>query len=582
MFLHYQSRMNFTPPRIGLLGMTAVPVFAAGCPIGGVETCYGVLLGVLLAFAGWWVGRKLLASRRNGRSPQFDAKAVQGILDALPDAALLMDEKGRIFWMGRLVEEMLGWTLDDMRGRDALTLVHPDDLPRIQPILEEILKTPGLERVEEFRALSRHRGSVPVETATLNCLHNPLIRAIVLTARDITERVKAREMLQEAKDFADRVASEKAQFLAVLAHEIRTPLQAMETAFRSLETDHLNPEEATELRVLSARSSRSLLQILDDLLDLSREEARVVPVRAEPFDPMDVVSEVAGLFDISAKEAGGSVSAVCEGGFERLLGDAARIRQILANLVGNAVRHAPGAPIEISYRGSRDGEGMQRCVWEVRDRGPGLTPQEAAQLFQMWRKGAKSRGSGLGLAIVRGLVEVLGGTVEAFPRPGGGLVVRVELPMQGAPEACTAKPNSDSTAVPLGFAEDLKPVVLVAEDDRTNQVVIRRQLEHLGCRPVIAPDGEAALLEFQRGGIDIVLMDCQMPKMDGYQASRAIRQLEQDQGAARIPILAVTAWAMQSDQELCLESGMDEVLTKPLRPKELAAALTRWLRSSRG
>ncbi|HOX51361.1 MAG TPA: response regulator, partial [Fibrobacteria bacterium] len=238
---------------------------------------------------------------------------------------------------------------------------------------------------------------------------------------------------------------------------------------------------------------------------------------------------------------------------------------------------APGVPVEISYKGTQERDGMQRCVWEVRDRGPGMGVQEAAQMFQIWKKGTASRGSGLGLSIVRGLVEVLGGVVEAFPRPGGGLVVRVELPMQRATESA-AKPNSsDSSHGEPGFPEGMRPVVLVAEDDRTNQVVIRRQLENLGCVPIIAADGQCAVDEFSHGGIDVILMDCQMPRMDGYQASKAIREMEAQRGTRRVPILAVTAWAMQSDKDLCMEAGMDEVLTKPLRPKALQAALVRWL-----
>ncbi|MBK8802401.1 MAG: response regulator [Fibrobacteres bacterium] len=502
-------------------------------------------------------------------------------MESLPDATMLLDRQGRILWVSRSLENMLGWSLEAIQGHDGLELVHPEDLPRIQPILQEILATPGLERVAEFRALSRDRGPVFVETATQNRLDIPSVKAVVLTARDITERVRARETLQEAKEFADRMASEKAHFLAVLAHEIRTPLQAMESAFRTLETDEIEPAEALELRVLSARSAHSLLQILDDLLDLSRQEARLIPVRAESFDPMDVVSEIAGLFDVTARQTGGTVASVCEGGTEPLLGDAARIRQILANLVGNAVRHAPGVAVEVSYKGTQERDGMQRCVWEVRDRGPGMGVQEAAELFQMWKKGTASRGSGLGLSIVRGLVEVLGGVVEAFPRPGGGLVVRVELPMQRAQESQIKQSSADFSTLQPGFPSGMKPVVLVAEDDRTNQLVIRRQLENLGCVPIIAADGQYAVEEFQRGGIDVVLMDCQMPRMDGYQASRAIREHERTQGLARVPILAVTAWAMQTDKELCLESGMDEVLTKPLRPKALEAALVRWLAQGR-
>jgi CheY-like chemotaxis protein len=232
----------------------------------------------------------------------------------------------------------------------------------------------------------------------------------------------------------------------------------------------------------------------------------------------------------------------------------------------------PGA-IEIVYRSRPGTDGRVLCHWEIRDRGPGLTPQEAAAMFRMWHRGSESSGSGLGLAIVQGLVGVMGGTLEATQRSGGGLSVHVRLPMDAAAEI--AAPPSGPTAVKDLAIRGAR--ILVAEDDRTNQIVIRRQLENLGCIPTVVADGREALDAMAGGSFDMVLLDCQMPVLDGYATCREIRRLETENGTARQPILAVTAWAMQSDKDRCFESGMDQVLTKPLRAAELAEALRKWL-----
>jgi CheY-like chemotaxis protein len=204
-----------------------------------------------------------------------------------------------------------------------------------------------------------------------------------------------------------------------------------------------------------------------------------------------------------------------------------------------------------------------------------MSGKEVASMFRIWHKGASSTGSGLGMAIVQGLVDAMGGSIDVSPRPGGGLSVHVQLPMDVAeqPPAPVVEARADASKV----AGDGRPRVLVAEDDRTNQIVIRRQLENLGCRAVVVADGQLALDELRSSGFDIVLLDCQMPVLDGYGACREIRRLEKEKGSPRVPVLAVTAWAMQADRDLCMESGMDAVLTKPLRQAELASALSSWI-----
>ncbi len=490
-------------------------------------------------------------------------------LDALPDGVFLVDRNLGIVWRNSLVSQ------GRMQGGSIKDAFHAEDAEILDYRLRVLLESRGAEERFEARILCADGGSLAVECVARNMFGVGGIDALLIQTRDIADQVRNRERIDGALDQAQRLAAEKNQFLAVLGHEIRTPLQALEAALRT-QVEATTPEvERSELLNLSLRSATSLLQILDDLLELSRAAARVMPVRSEPFDAMAVTRDVANIFGIQARAKGGSVHAVQEGNNPPLKGDAARIRQILANLVGNSVRHAGGSSIEVVFRARTSSNDRVLCHWEIRDRGPGVSSEEAAAMFRMWQRGSQSTGSGLGLAIVQGLVEVMGGSVEAARRSGGGLCVHVYLPLEVAPEKVV---SPDPPREPKLFSGS--PRILVAEDDRTNQVVIRRQLENLGCAPSLVAHGQAALNALEQGEFDLVLLDCQMPVLDGYDTCREIRKRETENGRPRIPVLAVTAWAMQSDKDQCFECGMDEVLTKPLRPVELSQALERWLPKS--
>lgn len=493
-------------------------------------------------------------------------------LEAIPEGAFLLDRNLAILWRNSIASGCARDPAGDAEAGSIGALFRRGDAQVVEDRLRLLAGQPGAEDRFEAGMLRADGEALPVECVARNMLGVQGVDAILLCARDIAGIVRDRERFDGDLDQARRQADQKSRFMAVLGHEIRTPLQALESALRIQAGSTTTREERVELMDLSLRSATSLLQILDDLLELSRAEARVVPMRSETFDALEVTREVAALFAIQARAKGGSVSVVLEGRNRPLRGDAARIRQILSNLLGNSVRHAGGSSIEVVFRTRASSEDRVLCHWEIRDRGPGVSAEEAAAMFRMWHRGSQSAGSGLGLAIVQGLVDVMGGTVEAVVRSGGGLSVHVRLPLDAAEEDVPSLPSvSESLAFPGN------PRILVAEDDRTNQIVIRRQLENLGCLPSVVVHGQAALDALERDAFDLVLLDCQMPVLDGYATCREIRRREMENGAARIPVLAVTAWAMQADKDQCFESGMDEVLTKPLRPSDLADALGRWL-----
>ncbi|HQF55686.1 MAG TPA: response regulator [Fibrobacteria bacterium] len=525
---------------------------------------------VLSAGGASWIVAQVFGRRRELRQSR-DMERIRVILDELPEGITILDLQGRIQWMSESTRRLFGWDIRMTKGRSAFELVHPDDRERMIERFSALQTRPGQLDAVEFRFQRADGGWVPLEATARNLREVDGIGGVLISGRDLSERSLANQQLEDAKLHAERVLAEKNEFLAILGHEVRTPLQAIYAALDVVNRQIPVADSSREVVEHATRSAESLLQILDDLLVMSRAESKLVPVRRVSFDPCALSAEIVGLFDVPARRGGGSIRLVVPATTGRMLGDPARLRQVLSNLVGNAVRYAGHAEIEVAYQEVDD-----HAVWEVRDRGPGLQEGDASRLFRKWERGREDvPGSGLGLSIVADIVQSMSGALQAFPREGGGLLVRVRLPLV-APEATgsDAHPERPVPAVP---GNSRKPRVLVAEDDRTNQVVIRRQLENLGCQPVVAPDGAVALSILEKESFDLILLDCQMPVMDGFSAAREIRRRESEIGAARLPVLAVTAWAMQEDREQCLRSGMDEVLTKPLRPADLADALARWI-----
>jgi len=543
-----------------------------GVPFETVLAWLSIFLSI--AALGWIAWQSL--RRSPARSEDGMTERVRSVLDELPEGITILDAQGKIVWMTESTHRRFGWTVEHVLGTSVFQLVHPEDQSRVAARFADLVARPGHQETIEFRHETSTGGYVALECTARNLLGVRGIDGILVSGRDLTERSVALHQLEEAKLHAERILAEKSEFLAILGHEVRTPLQAIFAALDAVHAQTRPGDPAREMVDHATKSAESLLQILDDLLVMSRAEAGMAPVRRVEFDPVEVVDEIVGLFDVPVRKKSGSIRSIHPSGRCRMVGDPARLRQILANLVGNAVRYAGDSEIEVEFQTSIGPDDRSEGVWEVRDRGPGLQEADASRLFRKWERAREDvPGSGLGLAIVADIVQSMKGTLLAFPREGGGLVVRLRLPLT-APE----KPKTEThleKCVPRRLIDPRRPRVLVAEDDRTNQIVIRKQLESLGCEAVITGDGAAALLKWESDAFDLVLLDCQMPVLDGFDTVKEIRRRELEHDKPRLPVLAVTAWAMFDDQQLCLQSGMDEVLTKPLRPAVLADALSRWL-----
>ncbi|MGA0612528.1 ATP-binding protein [Caldimonas sp. KR1-144] len=404
-------------------------------------------------------------------------------------------------------------------------------------------------------------------------------------ARQLIELMRLRVLLEqeaerrnEALALAQRHSAVKSQFLATMSHEMRTPLHGILGVAEQLRAD-AEAGVASELMrrplELVARSGEHLLGLINDLLDFAKIEAGQMTLAEAPFELRACIDEVVALARAAARDKGLALRAELSAlgaGAHWVRGDAARLRQVLHNLLGNAIKFTERG--EVSLVASRDAQlGWLRI--EVSDTGVGIAPEQMTRIFEAFHQGEASfdrrfAGTGLGLTIARELARAMGGDLHGRSTPGAGSSFCFEAPLPpcDAPQVLPAK-----SAPPVA----LRGRVLLVEDNAVNALVAQAMLRRCGLEVEHVLDGEQAVSQVLASRPDLVLMDCQMPTMDGITATRRIRASEAESGAQRVPIVALTANAYASDRDQCLAAGMDEHLAKPFREDELRATLARWL-----
>ncbi|MDH4189710.1 MAG: PAS domain S-box protein [Betaproteobacteria bacterium] len=383
--------------------------------------------------------------------------------------------------------------------------------------------------------------------------------------------------LKDAQARAEAASRAKGDFLATMSHEIRTPITGVLGIAELLLDTRLDPGQRAQVQTI-LRSGHSLLRILNDVLDHAKVEAGLLRFESAPFDLARVVEDTVALHAARAAAKGIKLEARYDPMAPRhLRGDGGRLHQVLGNLVGNAVKFTERGGVVIEVDGSRlNGDRAQMRV-AVRDTGPGVSREDAARLFQPYVQAGsaarRSGGTGLGLAISRRLVEAMGGTIELDSAPGRGSTFRAEftLPLDAPPRDSAQRPREEPSSAKL------RGKVLVAEDNEVNRQVTLAFLERFGLDAQAVENGVAAVEAAVRGQHDLVLMDMNMPEMDGIEATRRIRAHEARTGARRVPIVALTASVMQDTRVEALAAGIDDFAAKPIVRKEFAATLARWV-----
>ena len=396
--------------------------------------------------------------------------------------------------------------------------------------------------------------------------------------RTVQERTRE---LKAARDQAMEASRLKSQFLANMSHEIRTPMNGVLGAGNLLAATDLTDEQRAYVDILSS-SGQALLTIINDVLDLSKIEAGRLELEPSTFTLLDPFTEVVNLLAPQASAKNVRLSLNADADLPLIVvGDAGRLRQVVTNLVGNAVKftNVGHVLVDVSAESRSSGDIMLRCA--VSDSGIGIAEQDIARLFAEFSQLDTSNarrfgGTGLGLAISDRLVRLMNGEIGCTPNLGGGSTFWFTAPF------ALARPDSPArndvavapTATPRGTAPASAPAILIVEDNETNALILTHMLKLLGYRSDTVSNGADALEAAARETYSTILMDCQMPVMDGFTTTRRLRS--RFAGDPRIPIVAITATATTEDQERCLAAGMDDYLPKPIIMDRLGAVLTRW------
>jgi two-component system sensor histidine kinase/response regulator len=505
-------------------------------------------------------------------------RLTRSVLDAVRDYAIVtLDLDGRVIGWSAGAERLTGYDEEEILGQTYEKLFPSDAAAEARQQLT-IAARDGHAQGEGRRR--RKDGSLFFAALTLDAWTDAAgaLRGFVEVARDVTAQREAQLATERARDAAEAANRAKSEFLAIMSHEVRTPLNGIIGMNALLLASDLTDRQRKWAEA-TCESEQSLLAIVDDILDNSKLEAGRMEIEEDDFDLPRLIDAAVELLAPSACEKGILLLAdVARVSRAALRGDALRLRQILLNLLSNAVKFTSSGSVAVAAFTQDEGFDRTRVRIEVRDDGPGVDRETQMRLFRPFEQadGSTPRrfgGTGLGLSISKRLVELMGGRIGMEERPEGGSLFWFEVPVS---PACAASPSPEAAA---RDKPRFSGRILLAEDNRVNVEVTTLILESVGFAVDVAADGNKAIAALAQGRYDLVLMDMEMPWLDGVAATRAIRAAEQ--GRAHLPIVAMTANAMKEDRRRCLEAGMDDYVSKPFTPTALIENVARWIERSK-
>ena len=575
----YQSPLGFI---VGgaIPGLAVLAVVLAGPnPLHLNLLPVGAILVLALGFSGEGVGRMLQARRRfnEAQAERRQSEALYRVLaDNVTDVIALTGVDGKRLYISPSIEEALGYSPDHLYSTPNYTYLYPEDRDELRADVAALAERGG-QLIKEYRVVRADGSVIWVETSfTLApSADGSAGSQIVSVSRNIEQRKELESQLIEAREAAEAAAAAKSDFLANMTHELRTPLNAIIGFAGILQgSADLTPQDARHARLIRDASD-TLLDLVNSVLDFSRLEAGAVALNADPFDPMAEVGSTIELLEEQARAKG--LDLRIEGQTQGYLkGDARRLRQVLVNFLSNAIKFTAEGSVTVKLAQTSVGEGAARLRVEVTDTGVGLAEHQIAHIFERFTQADVSvsrqyGGTGLGLAICKRIVELMGGQLGAESREGVGSTFwfEVELPRAEAPNA------PDGAAIAAQADLDRPIRLLLVEDVAVNRELVRTILASFDIEIDTAENGQEAIEAFRAGDYDLVLMDVQMPVMDGLTASRRIRSLPMA-GARATPIIAMTANVLPDQIARCLDAGMDDHIGKPMSPARLLEVIGHW------
>jgi PAS domain S-box-containing protein len=509
------------------------------------------------------------------------------VFESANDGIFISDSEGCILEINGMACRTLGYSREEFLGMNLKDVNCPRDAARVRDRSHTLDQT---GQVFEVLHVRKDGALLPVEINARRFVFQGE-PAILGVARDITDRkrheaemeVRAGE-LERARAEAEAANRAKSDFLTHMSHEMRTPMNGIIGMAGLLLDDRLTEEQAEHAQTIQV-CANDLLTMINSILDLSKVEAGRMELECSDFDLVECLQEIGDL--MSPQAAAKGLSSVFESDVRSqwVNGDPGRLRQIVLNLLANAIKFTERGGVEMRLKAGGTGSLPQVSqvsapVFQisVKDTGIGIPQEKQGLLFGRFSQvdsslGRKHEGTGLGLAISRELAQLMGGTITVESEWGKGSEFTLRIPLaRGAADAAKLTGTSGTAGPPILRTRVRR--VLLAEDNAVNQKLASRVLEKLGCRVDVAGNGREAVRMAEGFSYDLIFMDCRMPEMDGYEACGQIR-LRQGT-AARVPIVALTAHAVNGAREECLRAGMDDYLTKPVRPADFERILTRW------